>query len=95
MNKDKKPRIEIICTQPWFCQNGEISLKCPIKLSSIKPVIIAKTHETNPNNITHHDTIKSSVLLNKMEIKSNKTADENNAIGKCINSGCHSTSMFS
>ena len=37
--------------------------KCPIKLSSIKPVIIEKVEEKRPTSITHHEVINNSSFL--------------------------------
>jgi hypothetical protein len=56
--------------------------KCPIKLSSIKPVIMEKVEEKRPNSITHHEVINNSFFLKITAIKSNNTADDKRAIGK-------------
>ena len=56
--------------------------KWPIRLSSINPVIIAKTEEKRAKSITHQEVINNSFFLKTIAIQSNKTADENSAIGK-------------
>ena len=81
-NKDEKLINEIICINPWFFQMGNVLLKCPIRSSSIKPVIIAPEEEISAKSITHHEVTNNSLLLNIIPMKSNKIADDNNAIGK-------------
>ena len=95
MKIDKKITIDIICIKPWLSQSGNVVNKWPIRLSSINPVIIAKTEEKRAKSITHHEVINNSLFLKTIATQSNKTADENSAIGKWITKGCNSRNMFS
>ena len=94
MKIEQKINIDIICISPWFSHRGNVVNKCPIKLSSIKPVIMEKVEDKRPNSITHHEVINNSSFLKITAIKSNKTADENRAIGKCMTKGCKSRNML-